>query len=218
MFHCYSSYLGHVLPLSCSFHVVHTWASSIKTVLMLIMPNTLIRQPAHGRAGFDKARIFEIHGNVTTWQCGSGCGAKTWVLPPEHRFMVGEDMRAPNMRCMPKAPEGSTLGNTEEQQHVEEAGAESVSGGAVKAIRSLHRSGSSLTCYQNDAANRHVDAAVKNAAAENGAAGVTATRGGYANHVRCTRCGRLARPNVLMFEDEDWEVLFPLTQHVCTDV
>ncbi len=29
------------------------------------------------------------------------------------------------------------------------------------------------------------------------------------NHIRCPGCGRAARPNVLMFDDDDWVRFFP---------
>jgi NAD-dependent SIR2 family protein deacetylase len=166
------------------------------------------------RAGFDKSRIFEIHGNVVTWQCGAGCGAKPWTLPLDHRFIVNEDMRAPNTRAKTQNDVSS-----EDSGQKDEENFDSVGGGGVQAIRSLHRSAvSSLTCYSDKFAANRREGPLQMSRAQQPSAPVSMS-GGYSNHVKCARCGRLARPNVLMFEDEEWEVcLCDLTEYVCERV
>lgn len=164
------------------------------------------------RAGFERAKVFEIHGNVVEWQCGAPCGAPTWRLPREYRFHVGSDMRAP--RTAPAKPQVVSVGSQsagEEEEEEEEAkphdeleiprvgsGADSAAGGGVRAVRSL---GKSLSCYapSGGGLSQSLQPVMRGGAAGGGGGGARE------NHVVCGRCGRRARPNVLMFDDEDWE-------------
>jgi NAD-dependent SIR2 family protein deacetylase len=105
---------------------------------------------AFARAGLGgRASLYEIHGNIRTWQCSGPCPRSlraaradgdapgTWQLPASHRFAVElGSMRAP---------------------------------------------------------------ATRPAAAD---AGGGAEREAEPNHVSCAHCGRLARPAILMFDDE----------------
>lgn len=56
---------------------------------------------------FDPTRIYEIHGNLKTWQCSRPCCDSVWELPDDFRFEVDlKTMRAPRQRkqCGETAP------------------------------------------------------------------------------------------------------------------
>eukprot|EP00026_Physarum_polycephalum_P008492 Phypoly_transcript_08580.p1 GENE.Phypoly_transcript_08580~~Phypoly_transcript_08580.p1 ORF type:complete len:372 (+),score=52.99 Phypoly_transcript_08580:132-1247(+) len=42
----------------------------------------------HLKAGFHKNEIYEIHGNIETWQCSMMCTSKTWSAPNDFVFKV----------------------------------------------------------------------------------------------------------------------------------
>eukprot|EP00290_Baffinella_frigidus_P010258 CAMPEP_0180154622 /NCGR_PEP_ID=MMETSP0986-20121125/24287_1 /TAXON_ID=697907 /ORGANISM="non described non described, Strain CCMP2293" /LENGTH=351 /DNA_ID=CAMNT_0022103049 /DNA_START=64 /DNA_END=1116 /DNA_ORIENTATION=+ len=56
-------------------------------------------------AGIAGERVYEIHGNVATWQCGMPCCNKTFTLPSDHRFHIDrETMHAPRFAPIPPKP------------------------------------------------------------------------------------------------------------------
>jgi NAD-dependent SIR2 family protein deacetylase len=53
---------------------------------------------AFARAGFDRKRIFEIHGNIETWQCSKPCCEEVFRAPSERGVHVDTStMRAPRL-------------------------------------------------------------------------------------------------------------------------
>ncbi|KAF0853030.1 conserved mitochondrial SIR2 superfamily protein [Andalucia godoyi] len=50
------------------------------------------------RAGFNPNQVFEIHGNIETWQCSRPCSEDVWMLSQEQRIHVDlSTMRAPQL-------------------------------------------------------------------------------------------------------------------------
>lgn len=153
--------------------------------------------------------MFEIHGNVVEWQCGYNCGAPTWSLPPQHRFHIGSDMRAPRLVPPKETPvpvgcsddddgDGEAKPHDEWENEVKVAGATAAAGGGgggvaagggARAVRAL---GKTLSCYGSSGGG-------------GGCRAGRAAGGGSENHIVCRGCGRRARPNVLMFDDDDWD-------------
>ena len=72
-----------------------------------------------------------------------------------------------------------------------------------------------VTLQKRGAASREVQRAKVGAVAAEGDgcdahAQALAQREKVLNHIRCAGCGRVARPNVLMFDDDDWVRFFSL--------
>ena len=131
---------------------------------------------AFTRAGFaeDGVGVYEIHGDILTWQCskGHGCSSHTWQIPSTFRFEVSKKtMRARRTRSKtkPKNPAqqqpSPTWTDTEEEDEDEDA-------------RQQQQQQEQQQQQQEE---------------EQGP-----------NHPRCMQCSARARPNILMFDDGYW--------------
>uniref|UniRef100_A0A7S4PKJ3 Deacetylase sirtuin-type domain-containing protein n=1 Tax=Guillardia theta TaxID=55529 RepID=A0A7S4PKJ3_GUITH len=141
---------------------------------------------AFQRAGVDPALIYEIHGDVMKWQCRIPCCQKVWSLPDDYRFQVDKDTRRTQRFRNAEGQKGEEEGKDLIYRHGKVLEIEEPSN------RKMDFRG--LTPYtQNQSLNRLVRFGDE-----------ASNRKCFDEELRCQVCDGLARPNVLMFDDDRW--------------
>mmetsp|Transcript_11624 Transcript_11624/g.26627 ORF Transcript_11624/g.26627 Transcript_11624/m.26627 type:complete len:380 (-) Transcript_11624:439-1578(-) len=139
---------------------------------------------AFQRAGINSELIYEIHGDVMKWQCRIPCCQKVWTLPDEYRFEVDEGTRRARRARRIEGEDSEADRSGHDHERIAEIHEPSNRKGELRGL-TPYTQGQSLDrlVRQGDgSSNRHR----------------------FDQELRCQVCDGLARPNVLMFDDDRW--------------
>jgi NAD-dependent SIR2 family protein deacetylase len=176
---------------------------------------------AFTRAGFgdDGVDVYEIHGDILTWQCskGAGCSSQTWQMPTTSRFDVSKKtMRAKATRSKP-SPNPNHPPKQQQQQQQQQQQKQQQQQQQQQQKQQQQKQSPTWTDTEDEdddseaakekgpttKQGQESTSAAEEQEQEEQEEEVVAVEQGP-NHPRCPRCNARARPNILMFDDGYW--------------